>query len=94
MDDTSRLPYPEWQRPLQEAILEFDRDKLAEKALNAEDLILERLQQLQQSNLGHEEQRAINDGLSVLRTIKRNRLDHPDGLSAPDPNRVERMNSP
>ena len=46
MDDTIELPYPEWQRSLQEAILEFDRERLAEKALKAEGMILERLRQL------------------------------------------------
>jgi hypothetical protein len=92
MDETSRLPYPEWQLALKEAILEFDRDKLAEKALKAEGMILERHRQLQQSNDGHHERAAINDGLSILGTIKRDRLDHPDGLSEPDSNRIERMN--
>jgi hypothetical protein len=46
MDDT-KLQYPEWQSPLQEVLLEFDPQKLPEKALKAETLILERLQQLQ-----------------------------------------------
>jgi hypothetical protein len=78
MDDTIELPYPEWQRSLQEAILEFDRERLAEKALKAEGMILERLRQLQQSDDGHNERTAITDGLSTLRTLKRERLDHPD----------------
>ncbi len=78
MNDKIELPYPEWQGPLQEAILEFDREKLAEKAMKVEALILERLRQLQQSNDGHNERTAINDGLSVLRTIRRERLNYPD----------------
>jgi hypothetical protein len=78
MEETIRLPYPEWQGPLEEAILEFDRDKLDEKVLKAEGMILERLRQFHQSNDGHNERTAINDGLSTLRTIKRERLDHPD----------------
>ena len=72
MDDT-KLQYPEWQSPLQEVLLEFDPPKLPEKALKAETLILERLQQLQQSDDGHHERVAIDDGLSVLRTIRRER---------------------
>lgn len=78
MGDTAELPYPEWQVALQEAILEFDRDKLAEKALKAERLILQRLRELRESNDGRNEQTAINDGLSILRRVKRDRLNHPD----------------
>lgn len=78
MNDMMELPYPQWQRSLQEVILEFDRDKLAEKALHAESLILERLRQLQQSNNGHNEREAIDHGLSLLRSIRRERLDYPD----------------
>jgi hypothetical protein len=79
MSDMMELPYPEWQGPLQEAVLEFDRETLAEKALKAEALILERLRQLQQSSDGHQEREAINDGVSLLRIIKRARLGYPDG---------------
>jgi hypothetical protein len=74
MDDTMELPYPEWQRPLQEAILEFDRDKLAEKTRKAVGLSLERLLELQQSKSGHHERAAIIHGLSMLRTIKCDRF--------------------
>jgi hypothetical protein len=74
MDDTFELPYPEWQRPLQEAILEFDREKLPEKARKVVGLILERLLELQQLNDGHNERAAIIDGLRILKTIKCDRL--------------------
>jgi hypothetical protein len=78
MDNTMELPYPEWQHPLQEAALEFDRERLTEKAMKAETRILERLRQIQQSNNGHHERDAINHGLSLLRTIRRDRLNYPD----------------
>jgi hypothetical protein len=42
----SELKYPSWQTPLQEAILEFDPEKLAEKIQAVESLIFERLQVL------------------------------------------------
>jgi hypothetical protein len=74
MNDINELPYPEWQGPLQEVILEFDREKLLEKALKAEALIVERLRQLQESSNGHGEREAIRDGLSVLRVIRREKL--------------------
>ena len=66
--------YPRWQVPLQKVIFEFDREKLAEKALQAEDVILERLRELRPSNHSHDEREAINCGLSVLKIIKRDRL--------------------
>jgi hypothetical protein len=72
------LKYPEWQKPLQELILEFDRDKLPEKVQQVESLILERLQQLRGGNDGHIELQAINDALAVLRIIKRDKLGLPD----------------
>ena len=78
MDEVKELPYPEWQVPLKEVILESDREKLAEKALKSETQILERLRQLQLSNNGHREREAIANGLSILRMIRRDRLDYPD----------------
>ena len=70
--------YPEWQRPLQDVILEFDREKLPSKIEKMETLILARLQQLVQGNDGHDEREAINHALSILRAIKRDKLDFPD----------------
>lgn len=64
MDDTTGLPYPEWQRALQEAMLESDRNKLAERVLNAEALIVERLRQLQESKNGLKEKEAIINGVT------------------------------
>ena len=78
MNKATGLPYPEWQDPLQEVLLEFDREKLTEKALQAESSILERLRQLQLSNHSHQERDAINHGLSLLRMVRRERLDYPD----------------
>ena len=63
LDDITELRYP-WQGPLQEAVLESDREKLAEKALEAETLIFERLQQLQLSNNDNNDRAAIEDALS------------------------------
>jgi hypothetical protein len=74
MKGIAELPYPKWQGPLKEVVLEFDREKLFEKALEAENLILERLRQLEESRNSHSERRAIGDGLSLLETIKRERL--------------------
>ena len=69
MNDTNRLPYPEWQTPLQELILEFDRGKLREKALKVEALIFERQQQLARSSDGHVEREALHDALTIIRVL-------------------------
>ena len=73
------LQFPEWQVPLQDLILEFDHSKLHEKMQRVEALIYQRLQQLQENSDGHiAEREAINDAISVLRVIKREKLDFPD----------------
>jgi hypothetical protein len=72
------LKFPEWQAPLQEVILEFDREKLPEKIQKVETLIFERLQQLRQESDGRNEREAINNALSILRVIKRDKLGFPD----------------
>src|SRR5438105_14311143 len=43
------LKFPEWQAPLQDLILEFDREKMPEKMQHVETLIIDRLQQLRNS---------------------------------------------
>ena len=68
------LAYPKWQGPLKELVLEFDREKLVEKALDAEKLMLGRLQQLEEASNSDSERKAIGDGLSLLEAIKRERL--------------------
>ena len=73
------LEFPEWQAPLEELILEFDREKLPEKLQIVKTAILERFLQLSGQNNGHRERQALNDGLSVLRVIARNRLGFPLG---------------
>jgi hypothetical protein len=72
------LKYPQWQAQVQEAILEFDREKLREKLERVETSILERLRELQFGPDGHDEREAIDDALSTLRIIKTDRLAYPD----------------
>lgn len=68
------LEFPAWQAPLQELILEFDQEKLPEKMHSVETAILERLQQLNAQDNSHRERQALNDALSVLKVIARNKL--------------------
>jgi hypothetical protein len=43
VNDMIELPYPEWRGSLQEMMLELDREELAQKTLEVEALILQRL---------------------------------------------------
>lgn len=73
------LKFPQWQIPVQEAILEFNRERLREKIQNVETLIYERLQQLQGKDNGAiDEHQSIHDALEILRVMKRDRLGYPD----------------
>jgi hypothetical protein len=66
--------YPEWQIPVQDAILETDREKFPRKVRRAEVKISERLQQIGQSSGGRHEKDAIDHSLSLLRALKDERL--------------------
>jgi hypothetical protein len=72
------LQFPEWQRPLQDLILEFDREAMLAKVRNVEALISDRLRELSASSDGRVEHDALHDALSVLRILKRDRLGFPD----------------
>lgn len=72
------LKFPEWQAPLQDLILEFDPKKLSKKIQKVETVIFERQQQLYQESDGHAERVALNDGLNIIRLIKRDKLGFPD----------------
>jgi hypothetical protein len=68
------LKFPEWQGPLQDVILEFDRERMLQKVQDVEALIFERLRQLSVTTGSRVEHDALNDALSVLRILKRERL--------------------
>ena len=72
------LKFPEWQARLQELILEFDREKLLEKIQSMEAVIFERLQRLGKGSDGHDEKVALSDALSLVRIVKRDRLEFHD----------------
>jgi hypothetical protein len=73
-----QLKYPSWQLPLQDLMLEFDRTKLREKMQSVEALIFERLQQLPDGNNSLAERVALNNALSALRVLQREKLNFPD----------------
>jgi hypothetical protein len=69
---------PDWQVLLQELAVESDREQALEKMHKVETLVFERLLRLRAESDGHVEREAINGALSLLRTIKRDKLGFPD----------------
>jgi len=65
-----QFKFPEWQAPLQELILEPDREKFLEKKQQVERLIFERRQQLLSDGNDPFEYSALNDAMVILRVIK------------------------
>ena len=68
------LKYPEWQVPLDEAILEFDSARLPVKIQSAEKVIHDRLHELASETHDFRERQALMDALSTLEVLKRNRI--------------------
>jgi hypothetical protein len=66
-----QIPYPEWQKPFEQALLELDEEKLSERVAAAESAIFRRLQVIAYDPLQHAERHAIEDALSSLRILKR-----------------------
>jgi len=78
------MKFPTWQVPLQEVILEFNRDRLQQRIQEVESLIHARLQQMTDHNREtnaaktsdhYLEHMALYDGLRILRRLERQRLD-------------------
>jgi len=69
------LKYPQWQEPLAAAILEFNAQQLRGKVQRAEEVITYRIQELSVDKGNEEERRALSDGLSIIRSLKRDRLE-------------------
>ena len=74
----SKLKYPEWQTPYQEALLEGDKKKLEARIHLAEWKIFKRLQTLPADSDHQDEKVAIADALNTLRSIKLASLNNPD----------------
>jgi hypothetical protein len=68
------LPYPEWQLPVQDAILETDRRKFPQKVRKAQLKIFERCQQVRQSIGTHHERDAMTHSLALLQGLRDERL--------------------
>jgi len=68
------LKYPQWQKPLAEAILEFNPQHLREKVQRAEEAIAKRVEELALERGDQRECLALYDALSILRSVKKDRL--------------------
>jgi hypothetical protein len=64
------LKYPEWQKAIQAAMLEFDPLQLQNRILAAEAAISARLAELSEASDGDAERLAIQDGVRLLRFLK------------------------
>ena len=73
-----KLKFPAWQQPLQELILESDREKFFERVKEVEQLISERRQQLWKDGGGIIERGALDDATRILRNIQRNSVGFAD----------------
>ncbi len=62
--------YPQWQNEYKTALLEVDREKLAERVEAAETAIFQRLQQISQNSVHQAERQAIEDAVAGLRILK------------------------
>src|SRR6267154_3076045 len=65
------LKYPKWEREFQETILEFDQDKLPEKAQRFENAVSVRLQELASDSDHHDEREAIADATTTISVLKK-----------------------
>jgi len=69
------LKYPKWEREFQETILEFDQDKLPEKAQRFETAVSVRLQELASDSDHHDEREAIADATTTICVLKKYKFD-------------------
>jgi hypothetical protein len=64
------LAYPEWQKPVQEALIELDHEKLQARIATAKTAISIRLESITQQEGQQAEMQAIQDALVMLRMLE------------------------
>lgn len=65
------LKYPNWQRPVQEALVELDQNKLMARIAEAEAAISRRLEDISPGPDHHAERDALEHALASLRVVKK-----------------------
>jgi hypothetical protein len=71
------LKYPQWQRLLDAAILEFDPLQLRSRLQEVEVAISTRLQELTTQRDDQDEHQALAKALRTVRILEKNRVFHP-----------------
>lgn len=71
---SENLQYPKWQKPLQEAFLELNKDRLKQRIITAEFAVHSRLRNLANEPGNNPERQALVDALSSLRVLKQDDL--------------------
>ena len=66
----SGVRYAEWQKPYEEALIEFDKSKLLQRIAAAERAILNRREKIFEDPAYATERQAMEDALVFLRVIK------------------------
>jgi hypothetical protein len=69
-DSSDDLRYPDWQKPIQAAMLEFDPQQLHTRIATAEAAISARLAVLSEVSDSDAERLAIQDGVRLLRFLR------------------------
>jgi hypothetical protein len=64
------LPYPRWQQPLLQVVMEMKPDSLMEKIKISETAISERLRELESNPSCKEERVALHNAVQTLRALK------------------------
>ena len=77
-DFSSRQNKFDWQRVIQEALVEVDPERLRTKISEAESAIFDRLQRLGHESEQSEERDALRDASNTLLTLKKEVLKFPD----------------
>ena len=77
-DHFEGLRYPNWQKPVQEALVELDKNKLKERIASAERAISQRLEAIERSPTDRAEREAMQQALASLRVVKKESVNFPD----------------
>jgi hypothetical protein len=77
MNDASGLPYPEWQKTVQAALIEVDEERLQQKVADAEAVIFQRLQELGNASDSNGERLALEEASRSLLVVKKEILKYP-----------------
>ena len=64
------LTYPEWQKPVQEALIELDLERLQARIASAKTAVSRRLETIAQQEGHQAERQAIEDALAILRMLE------------------------